>query len=53
MQNEEIISGNKTCPYEGTWYPHGEELTIDGIGMICLDGRWEDNISGDEIYPFA
>jgi len=51
MEKEGMISEEKTCPYEGTWYPHGEELTIDGIEMVCLNGRWEDKLS--ERYPGA
>lgn len=51
MEKEGIILEEKSCPYEGTWYAHGKEITIDGIELICLNGRWEDKIGTDERYP--
>ncbi len=53
MEKDEIILEEKSCPYEGTWYPHGKELTIDGIEIVCLNGKWEDRISTSERYPGA
>jgi len=51
MEKEGTILEERACPYEGTWYHHGEELSIDGIDIVCLNGRWEENISKSERYP--
>lgn len=42
MNGIAMIGEQKSCPYEEEDYSHGTVLCIDGICMVCLDGRWED-----------
>ncbi len=39
----------KSCPYEEEEYKHGHVLCIDGVSMVCLNGRWEDNEKSNRI----